>query len=164
MLQRVEQARNSSRNASRSPAVARLVPIDISPRVEKHVAARRRGRCLAIVDGEFSAPGERNQHEAAAAEIAGLRMRDSERETDGNRGIDRVAAGLQDIGANLSGDFLLRGDHAVFCDDGLKPRVKPDEGVGGWIVGALGIRLHRLHRDRNDGGKHCEHWEQSADF
>ena len=68
------------------------------------VARRRRRRGLAIVDGDVAvAFGEMDHHEAAAAEIAGARIGDREREADRHRRVDRVAAAVEDLDADAGG-------------------------------------------------------------
>ena len=57
--------------------------------------------------------GEMDQHEAAAADVAGARIGDREREADRDRGVDRVAAALQNVDADARGARLLRHHHAV---------------------------------------------------
>ena len=54
-----------------------------------------------------------DHHEAAAADIAGARIGDGEREADGDRGIDRVAAAVEDLDADARGAAFLRHHHAV---------------------------------------------------
>jgi hypothetical protein len=71
-----------------------------------------------------------HQHEAAAAEIAGLRMRDREREADCDRGIDRVAAAFQNLHAHAGGAFLLARHHAVAGDGGQEARRIGDDRRG----------------------------------
>ena len=58
-----------------------------------------------------------DHHEAAAAEIAGARIGDRERKADRDRGIDRVAAAVEDLDADAGGAFLLRHHHAVAGED-----------------------------------------------
>ena len=57
--------------------------------------------------------GAMDQHEAAAADIAGARQGHREREADRHRGVDRIAAALQDFEPDGGGDRLLADDHAV---------------------------------------------------
>ena len=59
-----------------------------------------------------------NHHEAAAADVSGARIGDSHCKAGGDRGIDRIAALPQDVGADLRGDPFLRHHHAVFGKDG----------------------------------------------
>ena len=68
------------------------------------------GRALAEVDERRTAVGHADQHVAAAAEVAGERMRDRHREADRHRGVHRVAAGLQHRHADVGRD-RLHGDH-----------------------------------------------------
>ena len=58
-----------------------------------------------------------NDHEAAAADIAGVRIRDREREADRHRRVDRVAAAVEDFHADAGGAALLRHHHAVVGED-----------------------------------------------
>ena len=87
---------------------------------EKHIARGRGRRGLAIVDGDvLIALGRMDHHEAAAADIAGARIGDGQRKAGGDRGIDRIAALPQDVGADLRGDLFLRHHHAVFGGNGV---------------------------------------------
>jgi hypothetical protein len=63
------------------------------------------------IDERRAAVGHADQHESAAADISCERMRDSERESHGNRGIDRIATAFQNGNAGVSRDRLLRDHH-----------------------------------------------------
>ncbi len=58
-----------------------------------------------------------DHHESAAAEIAGARIGDRERETDRDRGVHRVAAAVEDLDTDAGGALLLRHHHAVVRED-----------------------------------------------
>src|SRR5690606_11695351 len=64
--------------------------------------------------------GDMREHEAPAAEIAGARQRDGERETHRDGGVDRVAAPLQDIEAYAGRSRLLAHDHPVPPEGGVR--------------------------------------------
>jgi hypothetical protein len=70
-------------------------------------------RHLAKVVGDRLAFHRPVDDEAAAADVAGGRVHDGEREGGGNHGVDRGAAGGDDVGADLRRDFALRRDHAA---------------------------------------------------
>ena len=61
--------------------------------------------------------GEMDQHEAAAADVAGARIGHRHREADRDRGIDRVAAALEHLDADARRARLLRHHHAVARGD-----------------------------------------------
>ena len=85
---------------------------------EENIARCRSRRGLAIIDRDvLVAVGEMDHHEAAAADIAGAGIGDGQRKTGRDRGIDRVAALPQNVGADPRGDLLLRHDQAVLGDD-----------------------------------------------
>ncbi len=65
---------------------------------------------------------ETHQHESAAADVAGERMRDRQRESDRDRRIHRIAAGLEHRDADVGGQRLLRDHHGVVRMDGLAGR------------------------------------------
>ena len=80
---------------------------------------------LAVVDGDVLVAFRRvNDHETAAADVSGARIGYGQRKAGGDRGIDRIAALPQDIGAYLCSDLFLRHDHAVFGNNAMN-------GVGG---------------------------------
>ena len=61
-----------------------------------------------------------HHHEAAAADIAGIGQGHGQRKAYGHGSIDGIAARLENIHADLRGQLLLRGHHAVLGDDGVK--------------------------------------------
>ncbi len=63
-----------------------------------------------------------DHHEAAAAEIAGFRIGHGQREADRYRGVDRIAAALEDVDADARRAPLLRHHHAVARDLRLRRR------------------------------------------
>ena len=87
-----DRARHADREMPDAAAVGGL-----AVRVEVHVARRCQRRHLAVVDRRVAAVGEVHHHEAAAADVAGARIRHREREADRDRGVDRVAARPQDL-------------------------------------------------------------------
>ena len=97
-----------------------------------------------------------DQHEAAAAQIAGARQRDGEREAHRDRGIDRVAAGAQHIDADPRCRRLLARHHAVRRDDRENTRILRNDRLnrGGrrCRLRIGGLRSPR-HRERDRGGK-----------
>ena len=70
-------------------------------------AAEEGIRLKTMTDAQFLALGT-----TAAAQIAGERQHDGQRETHRDRGIDRVAALTHDLHAGLAGQVMHRGDHA----------------------------------------------------
>ncbi len=106
-------------------------------RVEVHVAGGRGGGLFAEVE-EVGLVGESfggfaglcgvaghalrgagsDEHKAAAADVAGRRQRDGEREAYGDGGVDGIAAGTQDAEAGVGGVMLDGDDHVVLGADG----------------------------------------------
>ena len=85
----------------------------LTRRVEVHVA-RRCARCgLSKIERDCRSIGETNDHEAAASDIAGWRVRRRERETYGDCRIDRIAPAAQRRDADFGCESLLGGDGAV---------------------------------------------------
>ena len=54
-----------------------------------------------------------HHHEAAAANIAGIGQSHGQCKTHGHGGVHGVAPGLENVHANLRGQFLLAGHHAI---------------------------------------------------
>ncbi len=98
MLQREREAGDGAGDADAEPGVAGGVRIDLAVRADEDVGPHRRGRPLAVVDRDILlaavilAAVEMHQHEAAAADIAGLGQRHRQRKADRHGGIDRIAA------------------------------------------------------------------------
>ncbi len=92
------EAGDGSRHPDRESGVTRLERIGLAVGVEEHVFGGRRRRGLPVIDGDrLIEIGTMNQHEAAAAEVAGARQGDGEREADRDRRIDGVAPAFQDV-------------------------------------------------------------------
>jgi hypothetical protein len=85
------EAAHGARHTRRSPALD-AVAGGGAVRVQIHVVRRLLRRAFAEIDEGRPAVGEANQHVAAAADVAGVGMRHGHRETDRDRGVDRVAA------------------------------------------------------------------------
>ena len=116
------------RHADGEAGKARLERIGLAVGVEEHVLGRRRGRGLAVVDRDrLIAIGAMDQHEAAAADVAGARQRDGEREADRDRRVDRVAAALQHVQPDPRRRRLLAHHHAVRGDHRPRGRVRGDD-------------------------------------
>ena len=114
-FQRQRQSGDRAGHADAERGIARFVRIGFAVRAEIHVARGSRRRGLAIVDRDvFISLGGMNHHETAAADISGARIGHGQRKAGRDRGIDRIAALPQDVGAELRGDLLLRHHHAVF--------------------------------------------------
>ena len=62
-----------------------------------------------------------DDHEAAAADIAGAGIGHGQCEADGDCGVDRVAAAVEDLDADARGALFLRHHHAVVREDRLLP-------------------------------------------
>ncbi len=117
----------------------RGVPVRLAAGRQEHAGGRGRRRGLAIIDRHGLVPvGQMHEHEAAAAEVARLRQSHGQREADGDRGVDRVAAAFQDLDTDPRRLRLLARDHAVLGQHRQHPR----------IVGGDRRRGDRLREDR----------------
>ena len=124
------EAGHGPRNSGREAGIARPEWIGLAVGVEEHVFGRRCGRGFAVVDGDRLVEiGPINQHEAAAAEVAGARHGDGERESDGDRRIDGVAPAFQDVQPDARGRCFLTDDHAMPGDH----RACGGEGRDEWV-------------------------------
>ena len=115
---RQRQTRHRAGHADGERAIARLFRIGIALGIEEHGWRRGGGGGLAIVDRHVAVVfGKMDHHEAAAAEIAGARIGDREREADRHRRVDRVAAAIENFDADAGGAALLRHHHAAVGED-----------------------------------------------
>ena len=122
-LQRQRQARDGAGHPDAERGIARLGDIGLAVGAEEHVAGGRGRRGLAVVDGDVLAAFRRvDDHEAAAADVSRARIGDGQRKAGRDRGVDRIAALPQDIGADLGADLLLRHHHAVLGGNGMTLR------------------------------------------
>jgi len=113
LLQRQQQARRRARHAGSRGADLRLVGVDAAVGFEVHVGVRCLRRLLAEVDRRRAAVGHADHEEAAAAEVAGLRVRHRQRERGRDRRVDGVAAVLQRLQAHRRRVRLLTDHHAT---------------------------------------------------
>ena len=111
-----------------------------------HIARDRGGSSLAVINCDrLVARREIHQHETAAADIAGLRMRHRERKADRHRGIDGIAAGFENFDTDMRRELLLARHHAVLRNDRQETRrIGEDRRLRG--RGGLGQR-------KRDGGR-----------
>ena len=144
------QARHRAGHADGERRRARLLRIGVALVVEEALGVDRRRRGLAIVDGGIPAAGKVNHHEAAAADIAGARIADGERETDRDGGIHRIAALLQDVDADMRRAGLLGHHHAVAGGDRHRLR-----NCGLRLTGNLPGKIRRRAEYR-DGNREAE--------
>jgi hypothetical protein len=70
--------------------------------VEVHVARRGERGDLAIVERRTPAVGHADDHVPAAADVSGLGKDDRHREAHGDRGVDCIAAALEDLDAGFA--------------------------------------------------------------
>ncbi len=149
---RERQSRDTAGNADGERGVLGFIRIGIAARVEKDPAPGGGGRGLAIVDrGVELALGEVDQHVAAAADIAGARIGDREREAGRDRGIDGVAAALEHLDADARRAPLLRDHHAMRGRNRLDARAARRRGLG---------QHRRLRRERSEQCQACGESEQ----
>src|SRR5581483_8979654 len=117
-VKREIEAADGAGNARGAPSVDGIAG-GLAARVEIHVVRRFFGCAFAEIDEGGLAVGETDQHEAAAADVSGVGMRDGERKSDGDRSVDRIASVFQDLNADVGGDRLLGYHHAVSRPHGL---------------------------------------------
>ena len=112
LLVRHRHAAHGSRHARRQITGRGETAIDVSVR-SRHTSSA--SLCPALFRGSrtsWPARWRANDHESAAAEVAGGGMRDRQRERRGDRRVDRVAASREYARADV-GRFARRGhDHA----------------------------------------------------
>ena len=78
---------------------------------------RRSRRHFAIINRGCVSVFESNHHEATAAEIPGGRMRNCERKSHRDSGINRIAATFHDLNPGTRSDFVGRRHDATFCSN-----------------------------------------------
>ena len=104
-----------TRGAPAKQAVFRGVAVG----AEVHIVSGFAGSLLTEVDESSASIGQADEHESTASDVSGIRMRDGQRETHSDRGINRVAAGFQDRDSHLGGKRLLGDDHSFASVDRL---------------------------------------------
>ncbi len=150
VIERVGEPGHGARHADGGLREQRLLGDDVAVGIEEHVAGGVCRRGLAEVDGGVLARLAIVQdHEAAAADVAGVGQRDRQREAHGDRGVHGVAAAPQHVHADVGGQRARRAHHAV-------QRVhRMDDGVVEVVVdeaGGLGAGLRAGGRGQRHGG------------
>jgi hypothetical protein len=106
----------ATRHAHRERAEARdIVQLAALELVEREAARTAAAGIEAVELFSFGFP---NDGEQVAAEAAAHRFGDAEHRVGRDRGVDRVAAGLQDFNGGERREGLTGGRHAVFADSG----------------------------------------------
>ena len=134
-LLRIDKPRDRAGNANGLVAGNGKASDDVALRVEIHSGAGGGGGALAVVEEVGLARLHADEHEAATAEVSGLREDDGQRESYGHRRVHRIAAGFEDFDAGVRCVVVDADHHGV---PGQRRRWA-DEDVGvGW-----GCRLRR---------------------
>ena len=106
--QRFVQAHHRARNAYAQPRSGRATGHHIAVLVLKQRRGGLQRRLLAEIKEQVLARGEVHDHEAATADIAAARIDHGLGITHRDRGIDGVAAFLQDLNADIGRQMLVR--------------------------------------------------------
>ena len=107
------EAHDRARHADGEIAVGARPSTDIALVVEIHGLGRGKRRAFAEIEEGRLAVLQPDRHEAAAADIAGGGIDDRQRIADGDGRIDRVAALLQHLDADIGRQMLRGDDHAM---------------------------------------------------
>ena len=119
----------------------------IPRRIQVHVPGGPLGGGLAIVDRPHPPVGEPDDHEAAAADIAGLGVDHRQRESHGDGGVHRVSAPLQHVDAHLTRDWAAGDHHRLRAGHGTN--LGEERPLGGEVLADAG----RPRRSRMAGGQ-----------
>ena len=112
-FQHVEQSRDAAGHARRKMRLRRQPRHDVAALIEIHVALCARRRALAVVVRHDAAIAQPDHHQSAAADVTRGRIRHRQRETGGNRRIDRVATRTHDVRTHRRRNRGARSDHTV---------------------------------------------------
>ena len=167
----MDEAGDRARDPDGKSADGAGVGDDVAGGVEVHVGGRGERSLLAVVNENVFTGVLVDEHESSAAEVAGERVDHGESEADGDRGVDGVAAGLQNSNAGVSGEVMHGDDHGVRRADRLVV-LEQERGLGGVGCGILrrlrGLRGQRQgHSEEKSGeseegadsfamGSHCD--------
>ncbi len=141
-LVRGPQSGHRAGYADRAMTGQALAGQHFAPCVEVHVAARGRGRGLAVVE-ELGLAADPGQQEAAAADVARLGQRDRQREAHGNGHVDRVAALGQHAAGDVGGEGVGHRDRGGGARGGGRNRW--------WACGRVDARLRRTGSEQRGG-------------
>ena len=116
--QRRIEAQHRPRHADGPITVQARILDNVAARIEVHVGRRRRRRLFAEVEEDVAPIGQVNRHEPAATNIPATRIDDRLRITNRHRGIDGIAAHLEDVHTDFRGQMLGGHHHPVFFFNG----------------------------------------------
>ena len=120
-LERVLHARHGAGHAHGVVGVQRFAIHHVALGIQVHVARGLRWRHFAEVERHALAGlGIMHHHEAATTQVARIGQGHGQRKANAHGRVHRVATGLEDVQADLRGQFLLGGDHAVACHHGVE--------------------------------------------
>ena len=87
--------------------------------LQEHIAGRRGGRCLSVVDKNLLIRlGQMDQHEATTTDVAGPGQRDRQGKARRHRCINGVAALLEHVEADVTGELFGAHHHACLAIGG----------------------------------------------
>jgi hypothetical protein len=117
----VRECEASDRTGHADGKVAVVVDLTrvFARRIKEHLRVGLERRFFAEIDGGRPTIREADHHEPAAADVAGSRVGDLERESGRDRRVDGIAAGQQHAVADFACDRGGRHDHAALPGDGL---------------------------------------------
>jgi hypothetical protein len=153
LLVELPEARDTAGDADRLDALACL-GLRLAVGVDVHVVGRGGGGRLAEVERAGLAL-DAHDGEASAADVAGGGVGDREREGGRDRGIGGVAAGGEDVAADVGRDGVVGDDHAVLGAHRDRRRVGPRCACGARVGGGacIGQRIGDGRGGRGgDGG------------
>ena len=116
-FQRVSEASHRARDSGGHVAVSRGLVDVFAFFVKIDVAMGRGGRHLAIINRRRLAVGLPDDHKSAAAQIPRRRPNHRQRQPYRHRGVNRIAAALQRVDADLRRDLADRRNHSELPAD-----------------------------------------------
>ena len=149
---RFEHTGNGARHARRFGTDHTLAS-EPAVRADVHVARCGKWRDFAVVECRDATIGHANHHVAATAEISSLGIRDCQRESGGDRGVDRVATLLHYFRADFRRDAAVAGNDRVRRErrartGGKSPRRGEGSGYPGRNRRVIGNALRRRRTKR----------------
>ncbi len=112
-LRSQRQSSDGARRAGGEMRSQRQLTVGVALLIQEHVARRMARRHFTEIDSSSATRGGAQQHKAASAQVARLRMGHGQRKAHGDRGIHRIPALTQNFHAHLGCQRIHRRHHAV---------------------------------------------------